>query len=177
MSRVANAPISLPKPVEVKLSEDEITVKGPKGELTQKLVSSVQVVQEDGQLRVSTNDENRDVVAHSGTIRALISNMVHGVTEGFEKKLQLVGVGYKATVKGDEVHLNLGFSHPVIHKLPPGVKAEATTPTELVLKGSCKQRVGQECAVIRSYRPPEPYKGKGVRYSDERVVIKETKKK
>ncbi len=177
MSRVANAPILLSGSVEVKFSGGLISVKGPKGTLNMSLSPRVKINEEDKKITVSVGDDSRETVALSGTTRALIANMIKGVTVGFEKKLQLVGVGYKAAVKANEVHLSLGFSHPIVHKLADGVSAEAPTPTELVIKGACKQRVGQESAVIRSYRPPEPYKGKGVRYADERVVIKETKKK
>ncbi|TAK92299.1 MAG: 50S ribosomal protein L6 [Burkholderiaceae bacterium] len=177
MSRVAKNPVVLPKGAEAQVSDSAITVKGPLGTLTQALNGSVKVKLADGQLSFEVANESREAHAMSGTLRALVANMVNGVTKGFEKKLTLVGVGYKAQVQGDALNLALGFSHPVVHKLPAGVKAEMPTPTEIILKGADRQRVGQCAAEVRAYRPPEPYKGKGVRYADERVVLKETKKK
>ncbi len=177
MSRVAKNPVVLPKGAEAQVSASAVTVKGPLGTLTQALNGSVNVKLADGQLSFEAANESREAHAMSGTLRALVANMVNGVTKGFEKKLMLVGVGYKAQTQGDALNLSLGFSHPVVHKLPAGVKAETPTPTEIVIKGADRQRVGQVAAEVRAYRPPEPYKGKGVRYSDERVVLKETKKK
>jgi large subunit ribosomal protein L6 len=147
------------------------------GTLTQVVHPQVKLVVENGQVAFAAGDETREAKALSGTFRALVNNMVNGVTKGFERKLTLVGVGFKAQAKGDTLDLSLGYSHPVVHKMPAGVKVETPTPTEIVIKGSDKQKVGQVAAEVRAYRPPEPYKGKGVRYADEVVVIKETKKK
>lgn len=177
MSRIAKYPVNVPSGVEINLAADQIAVKGPLGSLSQALKGEVVVTQEGDMLTFVAANESKHANAMSGTLRALVSNMVLGVTKGFERKLSLVGVGYRAQAQGDAVNLTLGFSHPVVHKLPHGVKAETPTQTEIVLKGTNKQQVGQAAAEIRAYRPPEPYKGKGVRYSDERVVIKETKKK
>lgn len=177
MSRVAKAPISVPSSVQVTVNGQVVSVKGGSAELKLNVNSLVMPVFENGILSVKPVVDTTDANAQAGTARALLANMVNGVSKGFERKLQLVGVGYKAAVQGDSINLALGFSHPVIHKLPVGVKAETPTPTEIVLKGADKQVIGQTAAEIRAYRPPEPYKGKGVRYSDERVVIKETKKK
>jgi large subunit ribosomal protein L6 len=173
MSRIAKYPVNLPAGVEVNLAADQIAIKGPLGSLTQPLNGDVVVKKDGDKLTFVAANETQQANAMSGTLRALVSNMVLGVTKGFERKLTLVGVGYRAQAQGDAVNLALGFSHPVVHKLPKGVKAE----TEILLKGTDKQKVGQVAAEIRAYRPPEPYKGKGVRYADERVVIKETKKK
>lgn len=177
MSRVAKAPIAVPKSVQVTVAGQLVTVKSSSAELKLNLHSQVVAKFEDGVLSVSTVSDLPGAMAQAGTSRALLANMVHGVEKGFERKLQLVGVGYKAAVQGNELNLALGFSHPVKHQLPAGVKAETPTPTEIVLKGADKQVIGQTAAEIRAYRPPEPYKGKGVRYANERVVIKETKKK
>jgi large subunit ribosomal protein L6 len=177
MSRVARIPVTLPKGAEVNLAAGILTVKGPMGTLTQAVHSQVKVSIENGNVVFVANDESREAKALSGTFRALVSNMVNGVTKGFERKLTLVGVGFKAQAKGDTLDLSLGYSHPVVHKMPSGVKVETPSPTEIVIKGSDKQKVGQVAAEVRAYRPPEPYKGKGVRYADEVVVIKETKKK
>ncbi|WP_459616246.1 50S ribosomal protein L6 [Bordetella sp. 2513F-2] len=177
MSRIAKYPVELPKGVEATISAGEIVVKGPLGTLTQALTGDVAVRQEDGKLSFTVLNDSRHAKAMSGTMRALVANMVTGVSKGFERKLNLVGVGYRASVQGNAVKLQLGFSHDVVHDLPAGVKAECPTQTEIVIKGSNKQVVGQVAAEIRAYREPEPYKGKGVRYADERVVIKETKKK
>ena len=176
MSRVAKNPIQLPKGVEVTLG-DMITVKGPLGALTQKSSSNVKVSIDNGVVTFAPADESIQANAMSGTMRALINNMVTGVSKGFEKKLNLVGVGYRAQAQGENLNLSLGFSHPVVHKMPAGVKAETPTQTEILVKGIDRQKVGQVAADIRGYRPPEPYKGKGVRYADEVVVLKETKKK
>ena len=177
MSRIAKNPVAIPAGVEVALSAAAITLKGPMGALTQSLVADIQVVHADGQLKVSPANESRFAHAMSGTIRALLANMVHGVSKGFERKLTLVGVGYRAQAQGDKLNLSLGFSHPVVHSMPAGIKVETPTQTEVLIKGVDKQVVGQVAAEVRAYRPPEPYKGKGVRYSDEVVSIKETKKK
>lgn len=177
MSRVGKSPIAVPKGVEVAIAADQITVKGPLGSLSQHLNGAVTVVRDGEELKVAPANDSRDADAMSGTVRALVNNMVIGVTKGFERKLNLVGVGYRAQAQGDKLNLSLGFSHPVVHAMPAGVKAETPIQTEILIKGINKQQVGQVAAEVRAYRPPEPYKGKGVRYSDERVVIKETKKK
>jgi large subunit ribosomal protein L6 len=174
MSRVAKNPVILGATTAV-VENNIITVKGANGSLSQSIGTLVKVVVEDGKVTFEPIQESAD--AMSGTLRALVNNMVIGVGKGFEKKLTLIGVGYKAQAQGDKVNLSLGFSHPVVHNMPSGVKVETPTPTEIILKGADKQRVGQVAAEIRAYRPPEPYKGKGVRYSDEVVIIKETKKK
>jgi large subunit ribosomal protein L6 len=170
-------PIVLPKGAEVTVSAMEITVKGPMGSMTQGLNGLVNVVNENGTLNFAPANDGRDANAMTGTLRALVNNMVNGVTKGYEKKLTLVGVGYKAQAQGDKLNLSLGFSHPVIHQMPEGVTCATPLPTEILIKGIDKQRVGQVAAEVRAYRSPEPYKGKGVRYADEVVVIKETKKK
>jgi large subunit ribosomal protein L6 len=177
MSRVANNPVTLPKGVETKLSETEISVKGSKGNLSLTLHDVVAVAQDGGELKVSAKDGSRKSVALAGTYRALINNMVVGVSEGFEKRLQLQGVGYRAKVQGNSVNLTLGLSHPVDFVVPEGVKAETPTQTEIVLTSADKQLLGQVAAEIRKFRPPEPYKGKGIRYANENVYRKEAKKK
>ncbi|MBI5329891.1 MAG: 50S ribosomal protein L6 [Betaproteobacteria bacterium] len=177
MSRVAKNPIAVPAGVEVKLSQDSITVKGPLGSIDQALTSLVSVTFADGNLQVAAAGGSRTAQAMSGTTRALLANMVLGVSKGFERKLNLVGVGYRAQAQGNKLNLSLGFSHPVEHVMPEGVKVETPTQTEVVLKGVDKQKVGQVAADVRAYRKPEPYKGKGVRYANEVVVLKETKKK
>ncbi|MBU4611640.1 50S ribosomal protein L6 [Achromobacter sp. GG226] len=177
MSRIAKYPVALPKGVEANIGAEQITVKGPLGTLTQPLTGDVTVTEEDGKLSFVVANDSRQAKAMSGTLRALVANMVTGVSKGFERKLQLVGVGYRAQAQGDSIKLQLGFSHDVVHKMPAGVKVACPTQTEIILSGSDKQVVGQVAAEIRAYREPEPYKGKGVRYSDERVIIKETKKK
>ena len=177
MSRVGKNPIVLPQGVETIVAAERITVKGPLGTLTQSLNEAISIVQDGATLKVVPVDESRDAGAMSGTYRAIVNNMVQGVTRGFEKKLALVGVGYRAQAQGDKLNLSLGFSHPVVHQMPKGVKCETPQQTEIVIKGIDKQQVGQVAAEVRAYRPPEPYKGKGVRYVGERVVIKETKKK
>jgi len=176
MSRVAKAPVAIPAGVEVTLNEQTITVKGSKGSLTRVINTDVSIVIDNNEIKFSPI-EGVKTAAQAGTARALINNMVVGVTAGFEKKLQLVGVGYRAKVAGNGVDLTLGFSHPLVHKLPNGVTAVCPTQTEIVLTGTDKQLVGQVAAEIRGYRPPEPYKGKGVRYADEQVRRKEAKKK
>ncbi|GGY23977.1 50S ribosomal protein L6 [Pseudoduganella sp. SL102] len=177
MSRVAKMPIAVPAGAEVAISAQAITVKGPLGTLTQSLNGLVKVENNNGTLSFDVANESREANAMSGTLRALVNNMVTGVTKGFEKKLSLVGVGYKAQAQGDKLNLSLGFSHPVVHAMPAGVTVATPTPTEVVIKGIDRQQVGQVAAEVRAYRSPEPYKGKGVRYVDEVVKIKETKKK
>jgi large subunit ribosomal protein L6 len=177
MSRVAKYPVVLPKGVEVTLGAGKIAVKGPLGGLSLALGGDVSVRQEDDKLIVSAVEGAPNGKAMSGTVRALVNNMVTGVSKGFERKLNLVGVGYRAQAQGDKLNLSLGFSHPVVHQMPAGIKVETPVQTEIVVKGVDRQLVGQVAAEIRAYRPPEPYKGKGVRYADEVVVIKETKKK
>jgi len=177
MSRIGNLPVVLPKGVDVTVAPDKISVKGPLGTLTQRLSETVEVTREADQIVFKARDESIQTNAMSGTLRSLVSNMVQGVTKGYEKRLQLVGVGYRAQAQGDKLNLTLGFSHPVVHQMPKGVKVETPAQTEILIKGIDKQVVGQVAAEVRGYRPPEPYKGKGVRYSDERVVLKETKKK
>jgi large subunit ribosomal protein L6 len=177
MSRIAKYPVAIPAGVEANVQPNMITVKGPLGTLTQAITDGIQIQQEAGKLQVSVTNDSREAKAMSGTMRALVANMVQGVSKGFEKKLNLIGVGYKAAAQGKSLNLSLGFSHPVDYALPEGIKAETPTPTEIIIKGIDKQRVGQVAAEVRAYRPPEPYKGKGVRYANEVVVIKETKKK
>ena len=177
MSRVAKMPIAVPAGADVAISAQAITVKGPLGVLTQSLNGLVKVENNAGTLSFEPSNDSREANAMSGTLRALVNNMVTGVTKGFEKKLNLVGVGYKAQAQGDKLNLSLGFSHPVVHAMPEGVTCATATPTEIVIKGIDRQKVGQVAAEVRAYRAPEPYKGKGVRYSDEVVKIKETKKK
>ena len=176
MSRVANNPINIPDNVQVSIAPESITVKGPLGELTQELKGEVKIENAESVLTFSALKETKHSKAMSGTLRALVNNMVIGVSAGFEKKLTLVGVGYRASAQGNKINLELGFSHPISHQLPDGVTAQTPSQTEIVLKSSNKQVIGQVAAEIRAYRPPEPYKGKGVRYSDEHVVIKESKK-
>lgn len=177
MSRVAKNPISLPAGVELAVASGEITVKGPLGSLKQRLHPSVNVECENQVITVKAVEGRANAVALSGTFRALLNNMVTGVSKGFERKLTLVGVGYRAQAQGDKLNLALGFSHPVVHQMPAGVKVETPSQTEIIIKGVDKQQVGQVAAEVRAYRAPEPYKGKGVRYADEVVSLKETKKK
>ena len=177
MSRVAKMPIAVPAGTDVAINASSITVKGPLGTLTQPLNGLVKVENNNGTLSFDVIDDSRESNAMSGTLRALVNNMVTGVTKGFERKLTLVGVGYKAAVQGSALNLSLGFSHPVLHPMPEGVTATTPTPTEILIKGIDRQKVGQVAAEVRAYRSPEPYKGKGVRYADEVVKIKETKKK
>ena len=177
MSRVAKNPIVLPQGVEVALSAEEISVKGPLGAIKFVANPAVTVVQEGGSLLCKPVEGVANSNALSGTVRAIVANMVTGVSKGFERKLNLVGVGYRAQAQGDVLNLTLGFSHPVAHKMPAGVSVATPTQTEIVIKGVDKQQVGQVAAEVRAYRKPEPYKGKGVRYSDEVIVLKETKKK
>jgi len=177
MSRIAKAPVTLPAGVEVKISESAITVKGKQGTLDLDLHASVAINQEENVLTFAPKTEEKQARALAGTFRSLVSNMVTGVSQGFEKKLVLQGVGYRAKATGSTLNLSLGFSHPVDYELPEGVTAETPSQTEIVIKGVDKQQVGQVAAEIRGYRPPEPYKGKGVRYADENVRRKEAKKK
>jgi large subunit ribosomal protein L6 len=177
MSRIAKNPVSLPGGTEVTIKEDRIVAKGPVGELTINMHPLVTVKLEDGLIKIAANDDSIKSRAMSGTTRALLANLVTGVTTGFEKKLTIIGVGYRAQVQGKNLNLSLGFSHPVVYPIPDGISIEAPSQTELVVKGADKQKVGQVAAEIRHYRPPEPYKGKGIRYSDEYVVRKQAKKK
>jgi large subunit ribosomal protein L6 len=177
MSRVGKMPIALPKGVEATIAAELITVKGPLGTLTLPLTGQVKINNENGTLTFEPTNDSREANAMSGTVRALVNNMVTGVTKGFEKKLSLVGVGYRAQAQGDKLNLSLGFSHPVVHQMPQGVKCETPSQTEILIKGIDRQKVGQTAAEVRAYRSPEPYKGKGVRYVDEVVMLKETKKK
>ena len=177
MSRIGNAPGPLPEKVEVAITPVEISVKGPLGTLSQKLPPEVQVEKVENRIQFKALGNSTRANAMSGTLRSLVANMVTGVTKGFERRLTLVGVGYRAQAQGDKLNLTLGFSHPVVHPMPKGVKVETPTQTEIVIKGMDRQQVGQVAAEVRAYRSPEPYKGKGVRYTGEQVVIKETKKK
>ena len=177
MSRVGKMPIVIPAGVDVSIKEDQISVKGTGGTLNLARNALVKVVSNDGKLNFEPANESREANAMSGTIRQLVNNMVVGVTKGFEKKLNLVGVGYKAAASGAKLNLQVGYSHPVNFDMPQGITVATATPTEIVIKGADRQRVGQIAAEIRAVRPPEPYKGKGIRYSDEKIVIKETKKK
>jgi large subunit ribosomal protein L6 len=177
MSRIAKYPVPVPDKVQVTLGNGELTVKGPLGTLKQSIGHQVVVKVENNQVTFAAADETQSANAMSGTLRATVANMVQGVKDGFQKKLTLVGVGYRAQAQGTKLNLSLGFSHPIVYALPDGVKAETPTQTEIVIKGVDRQKVGQVAAEVRAYKPPEPYKGKGVRYADEKVVIKETKKK
>lgn len=177
MSRVAKKPVPLPKGVELTRAADVLKIKGPKGELSIPINVEIEVELADESAFVAPRSGSRFARSMAGTMRALMSNMVIGVTAGFERKLELVGVGYRAQVQGKNLNLTLGFSHPVSYDVPEGVTVETPSQTEIIVKGIDKQQVGQVAAEIRRYRPPEPYKGKGVRYSDERVVLKEAKKK
>src|SRR6266704_90328 len=177
VSRIAKYPVTLPKGVEASLAAEALSIKGPLGTLSQRLRSDVKIDKDGDKLLFKALDDSDEANAMSGTLRALAANMVLGVTKGFEKRLTLVGVGYRAQAQGDKLNLTLGFSHPVVHPMPKGIKVETPTQTEIVIKGLDKQLVGQVAAEVRAYRSPEPYKGKGVRYADERVVLKETKKK
>jgi large subunit ribosomal protein L6 len=177
MSRIAKYPVPVPDKVQVTLDKGNLTVKGPLGTLSQPIDRQVVVKVENNQVTFAAADESKAANAMSGTLRATVANMVHGVKDGFSKKLTLVGVGYRAQAQGQKLNLSLGFSHPIVYSLPEGVKAETPTQTEILIKGVDRQKVGQVAAEVRGYKPPEPYKGKGVRYADEKVVIKETKKK
>lgn len=177
MSRVAKEPVELPQGVEFNQSGTAVSVKGGNGTLSMELNSEVELVQEDNTITVKQRSGSRFSAAISGTTRALLANMIEGVTRGFEKKLELKGIGYRAISEGKKLNLTLGFSHPVVFEVPDDVTVETPSQTEVIVKGNDKQRVGQVAAEIRGFRPPEPYKGKGVRYADERVVMKEAKKK
>lgn len=177
MSRIAKSPVELPSGVEFSQSGSVVTMKGSKGTLSLELNSEVELTVEDNALTVKPRSGSRFATAVSGTMRSLLANMAQGVSEGFERKLQLVGVGYRAKAQGNTLNMTLGFSHPVVHQVPEGVTVETPSQTEIFVRGADKQKVGQVAAEIRGYRPPEPYKGKGVRYADERVMLKEAKKK
>jgi len=177
MSRVAKNPVVLPNGIEFSQSGTTVTLKGKKGALSLDLNSEVQVAQDGNELIIKQRSNSRFASAISGTTRALLANMVRGVSDGFEKKLELVGVGYRAQAQGNKLNLTLGFSHPVVFNVPKGITVETPSQTEVIIRGTDKQQVGHVAAEIRRFRPPEPYKGKGVRYSDERVIIKEAKKK
>jgi large subunit ribosomal protein L6 len=177
MSRIANNPVTIPAGVEIKLDGDKVSAKGKNGELSLVMHPLVTIKQEENSLVFGATEQSKDAVAMSGTFRSLVNNLVIGVTDGFEKKLTLLGVGYRAKASGNKLDLTLGFSHPVVYELPKGVSAETPSQTEVVLKSADKQLLGQVAAEVRAFRPPEPYKGKGVRYADEYVKIKEAKKK
>lgn len=177
MSRVAKNPVAIPEKVEVVLSANSIAVNGPLGKLSHPLTDAVVLKREGETITFAASNDSQHSRAMSGTLRALVANMVQGVSVGFTRKLTLVGVGYKANAQGQMLNLELGYSHPINHNMPAGIKVQTPTPTEVIVTGFDKQVVGQVAAQIRSYRAPEPYKGKGVRYSDEVVAIKETKKK
>lgn len=177
MSRVAKAPVTLPQGTSVTLNDRQVEVKGKNGSLSLRLHELVELKQEGDSIVLSPVADTKEAWMHTGTIRALLNNIVRGVTEGFERRLQLVGVGYRAQIAGNKITLSLGYSHPVEYILPEGVTAEIPSQTEIVLKSNDKQKLGQAAANIRGFRPPEPYKGKGVRYSDEHIVRKEAKKK
>ena len=177
MSRVGKMPVAIPAGVDVSIKDDQISVKGSGGTLSLHRNVLVKVVNNDGKLNFEPANDSREANAMSGTLRQLVNNMVVGVTKGFEKKLNLVGVGYKAAASNNKLNLQVGYSHPVNIDMPQGITVTTATPTEIVIKGADRQRVGQIAAEIRAVRPPEPYKGKGIRYSDEKIVIKETKKK
>ena len=177
MSRVAKNPVSLPQGVTATVAADAVTIKGAKGTISLPLRAGLAVRQDGQLLQVEAAERNRESMMHAGSLRAHLANVVHGVTKGYEKKLELVGVGYRAQAQGKNLNLTLGFSHPVVYTAPEGVTIETPSQTEILVKGANKQQVGQVAAEIRSYREPEPYKGKGVRYSGERIELKETKKK
>ncbi len=177
MSRVGKMPVSLPQGVDIAFKDNHINVKGALGALALAQNSLVTITNDAGKLTFAPANDSREANAMSGTMRQLVNNMVTGVTKGFEKKLNLIGVGYKAQAQGAKLNLTVGYSHPVIMDMPAGITAATPTPTEIVIKGSDRQRVGQIAAEVRAVRPPEPYKGKGIRYSDEKITIKETKKK
>ena len=177
MSRIAKMGVAVPSGVDVQVKDDQITVKGSGGELKLAPSALVKVTAENGKLSFAPADESREANAMSGTMRQLVNNMVVGVSKGFEKKLNLVGVGFRAQASGNKLNLQIGYSHPVNFEMPEGVTVTTPTPTEIIVKGANRQVIGQLAAEIRDARPPEPYKGKGIRYADERVVIKETKKK
>jgi large subunit ribosomal protein L6 len=177
MSRVAKQPVALPQGVTATVAQDGVTVKGAKGTLSLKLYPGISIKQEGNELKVVKANESREVDMAAGSARAHLANIVLGVSKGFEKKLELVGVGYRAAAQGKNLNLTLGFSHPVVFVAPEGITVETPSQTEIIIKGADRQKVGQAAANIRAYRPPEPYKGKGVRYSDEKIELKEAKKK
>ncbi len=177
MSRIANSPVSIPKGVEISISGKDLSVKGAKGNLSMTMHDLVEISQEDEALQLKATQQSKKAVALAGTFRSLVSNMVTGVSEGFTKELQLQGVGYRAQAQGKKLNLSLGFSHPVVYDVPEGIEIETPSQTQVIVRGIDKQQVGQVSAEIRKYRPPEPYKGKGVRYVDEYVKRKEAKKK
>jgi large subunit ribosomal protein L6 len=177
MSRIGKMPVNVPTGVDVSIKDDQISVKGTGGSLAIRSNALVVVKNDAGKLSFAPANDSREANAMSGTLRQLVNNMVVGVTKGFEKKLNLVGVGYKAQASGSKLNLTVGYSHPVNFDMPAGIKVETPLPTEILIKGADRQRVGQIAAEIRAVRPPEPYKGKGIRYSDEKITIKETKKK
>src|SRR3954469_2004271 len=177
MSRVGKMPVAVPQGVDVAIKDDQISVKGKGGTLLLAQNALVKITNEGGKLTFAAANESREANAMSGTMRQLVNNMVNGVTKGFEKKLSLVGVGYRAAAQGNKLNLTVGYSHPVNIEMPAGITVATPTPTEIVVKGADRQRVGQLAAEIRAVRPPEPYKGKGIRYANEKIVIKETKKK
>ena len=177
MSRVARMPVSLPQGVTTTITDDTVTVKGAKGTISLPVRAGLKLVQEASSVRVEASESSRESLMHAGSLRSHLANVVLGVSKGYERKLELVGVGYRAQVQGRNLNLTLGFSHPVLFKTPEGITIETPTQTEVLIKGTDKQSVGQVAAKIRAFRPPEPYKGKGVRYSGERIELKETKKK
>ena len=177
MSRVGKMPIAIPQGVDVSITADQISVKGSLGSLSRPVNKLVTVKNEGGKLMFAPVNESAEANAMSGTMRALVANMVQGVSKGFERKLNLVGVGFRAQAQGQKLNLQIGFSHPVVKDMPAGIKVETPSQTEILIKGADRQVVGQVAAEVRAFRPPEPYKGKGIRYADEKVVIKETKKK
>jgi large subunit ribosomal protein L6 len=177
MSRVGKMPITVPQGVEVQISAEQITVKGANGTLARAANALVNIEKSGATLNLAPANDSTEANAMSGTMRALLANMVNGVSKGFEKKLNLVGVGFRAQAQGTKLNLQVGYSHPVVKEMPAGIKVECPTQTEIVIKGADRQAVGQIAAEVRAIRPPEPYKGKGIRYADERVVLKETKKK
>jgi large subunit ribosomal protein L6 len=177
MSRIGNAPVAIPSGVEVTLAANQISVKGPLGTLSQRVSPLLEIRRDGSKVLVAKRNDSMEANALSGTLRALVANMVRGVTKGFESRLTLVGVGYRAQAQGDKLNLTVGYSHPVVHQMPKGIKVETPSQTDIVIKGIDRQLVGQVAAEVRGYRPPEPYKGKGIRYADEKVELKETKKK
>lgn len=177
MSRVGKMPVVVPQGVDVSINAEQISVKGSLGTLVRPVNRLVTVKSEGGKLTFTPVDESAEANAMSGTMRALVANMVNGVSKGFERKLNLVGVGFRAQAQGQKLNLQIGFSHPVVKEMPAGIKVETPTQTEILIKGADRQVVGQIAAEVRAFRPPEPYKGKGIRYSDEKVSLKETKKK
>ncbi len=177
MSRIAKRPIEVPNGVEFSIKGREVSAKGPRGYLTVTLHDAVELSQEDNLLTLSPRDQRQSSVAVTGTMRSVVNNIIEGVVNGFEKKMQLVGVGYRAQAQGRQLNLSLGLSHPVNYQVPEGIEVETPAATEIVVRGCDKQKVGQVCAEIRAFRPPEPYKGKGVKYADEKIVRKEAKKK